>query len=75
MVKNPPCNTGEAGLVPGGRIKILHASGQLSLQAATMESVCLLKREVHIPQQKVQHNTSKILLAAAKTKYSQINKY
>ena len=74
MVKNLPCNAGEAGLVPGGRTKIPHASGQLSPQAAAMESVCLLKREVHVPQLQVLHDTSKILFAATKTKYSQINK-
>ena len=30
MVKNPPSNAGDSGLIPGRGIKIPHASGQLS---------------------------------------------
>ena len=37
MVKNPPCNSGEAGLIPGWRTKILHAAEQLSLYTTTGE--------------------------------------
>ena len=39
MVKNPPCNGGDSGSIPGQRTKIPHAAGQLSLHIATTESV------------------------------------
>ena len=35
VVKNQPSNAGVAGLIPGQGTKMLHAVGQLSLQAAT----------------------------------------
>ena len=31
MVKNPPCNAGDTGLIPVRGTKIPHATGQLSL--------------------------------------------
>ena len=37
VVKNPPCNAGDAGLIPGQGTKISHAAGQLSLHATTTE--------------------------------------
>ena len=37
MVKNPPCNAGDAGLIPGRGNKIPHASEQLSLHFANTE--------------------------------------
>ena len=40
VVKNPPSNAGDAGLIPGRGIKIPHAVGQLSLRATTTEPVC-----------------------------------
>ena len=30
VVKNPPCNAGESGSIPGQGTKIPHAEGQLS---------------------------------------------
>ena len=38
MVKNPPCNAGESGSIPGWGTKIPHAEGQLSQTATTMEA-------------------------------------
>ena len=35
VVKNPPCNTGDAGLIPGQGTKIPHAEKQLSPHPAT----------------------------------------
>ena len=35
MVKNPSSSAGVAGLLPGQGSKILHATGELSLHAAT----------------------------------------
>ena len=35
VVKNPPCNAGDAGLIPGQGTKIPHAAGQLSQRAST----------------------------------------
>ena len=32
VVKNPPCNAGDAGLIPDGRTKIPHGTEQLSQQ-------------------------------------------
>ena len=37
VVKNPPCNAGDTGSIPGGGTKIPHAVGQLSLRATTTE--------------------------------------
>ena len=37
MVKNLSSNTGDTGLIPGGRTKIPHAVGQRSLCSATKE--------------------------------------
>ena len=37
VVKNPPSNAGDAGLIPGRGTRIPHASGQLSPQATTTE--------------------------------------
>ena len=38
MVKNPPCNAGESGSIPGWGTKIPHAEGQLSQTATTTEA-------------------------------------
>ena len=37
VVKNPPSNAGDMGSIPGLGPKIPHATGQLSLRAATTE--------------------------------------
>ena len=42
VVKDQSCNAGDAGSIPGQGIKIPHAKGHLSLQAAT--------REAHVPK-------------------------
>ena len=39
VVKNPPSNAGDAGLIPGRETKIPHAVGQLSPRATTTEPV------------------------------------
>ena len=41
VVKNPPYNAGDAGLIPGQGTKIPHAAGQLSLRATTTGLTCL----------------------------------
>ena len=38
MVKNLPSTAGDAGLIPGWRTKIPHATGKLSLCATTREA-------------------------------------
>ena len=38
VVKNPSCNAGDAGLIPGQETKIPHAVGQLSPHAPQLES-------------------------------------
>ena len=45
VVKIAPCNTGDAGLIPGQGTKISHVVGQLSLSATTREekSMCCNK--------------------------------
>ena len=40
VVKNLPCDAGNASLIPGQRTKIPHAERQLSLHATTTEPVC-----------------------------------
>ena len=42
-VKNPPCNVGDVGTIPGRGTKIPHAIGQLniSMSATATEPVCL----------------------------------
>jgi len=42
VVKNQPCNAGDAGLIPGGRTKIPNAAEQLSLHARITEAHALL---------------------------------
>ena len=37
VVKNPPSNAGDAGLIPGWGTKIPHAAGQLSPHTVTTE--------------------------------------
>ena len=37
VVKNPPSNAGDAGLIPGQGTKIPHAAGQLRPRAKTTE--------------------------------------
>ena len=39
MVKNPPCNSRDAGLIPVQGTKVPHAVGQLSPRTTTTESV------------------------------------
>ena len=56
MVKNPPANAGNTGLVPGRGTKILHAEGQLS---------CAFQQE------RSWHTAMKRLKAAANTQRSQ----
>ena len=40
VVKNPPCNAGDAGSIPGQEAKILYAVEQLSLHGTTKEPMC-----------------------------------
>lgn len=44
LVKNLPCNTRDAGSIPGQGTKISHAVGQLNLRVATREPVHHNKR-------------------------------
>ena len=37
VVKNPPCNAGDTGSIPGQGTKIPHAAGHLSPPATTAE--------------------------------------
>ena len=41
MVKNPPCNAGDTGSIPGQGIKIPNATEQLSLCTITRESTAV----------------------------------
>ena len=47
VVENPPSNAGDVGSLPGRGTKIPHATGQLSLCAATTEPAC---SRAHVPQ-------------------------
>ena len=44
VVKNPPCNVGDMGLIPGLGTKIAHAVEQLSPRATKRELVCHSRR-------------------------------
>ena len=62
VVKNPPSNAGETGMIPGQRAKIPHAPGQLSSSATT--------KEARVPQRKSPHDetkTSRMLQLRPKT--------
>ena len=48
VVKNPSCNAGDAGSIPGRGTKIPHAVGQLSLCASPRE------KPVHYNKSKIQ---------------------
>ena len=39
VVKNPPCNAGDVGSIPGLGTRIPHAAEQLRLRAATTKSM------------------------------------
>ena len=45
VVKNPPCNAGEAGSIPSQETKILHAAGLLSPHASNRAHLLQLQRE------------------------------
>ena len=49
VVKNPPSNAGDVGLIPGLGIKIPYAAGQLSSRATTTELTRLNER-AHVLQ-------------------------
>ena len=44
LLRNPPCNAGDMGLIPGGETKIPLATQQLSPCTTTRESVRCNKR-------------------------------
>ena len=66
VVKNPPCNAGNAGVIPGQGTKIPHAVEQLNTHAVTTECV---------PQWKSLHDATKIPCASTRTRCGQKNKY
>ena len=66
MVKNSPCNTGDADSIPGRGVKVLLASDQLSQRATNIEA-CLPQLESCVLQRKISHD-------ATKTRLGQINK-
>ena len=65
VVKNPPCNAGDAGSITGQGIKVPHATGNQSLCTTTREK----------PSQRNDRSHNKEPRDAAKTQCSQINKY
>ena len=44
MVRNPPCNAGDIGSIPGPGTKIPHAAEQLSPCTTTGEFICYNER-------------------------------
>ena len=58
MVKSPPCNAGDGGLIPGRETEISHATEQLSPRATTTEPeqhswrVCMMQQRLHVLQQR-----------------------
>ena len=72
MVRNLPCNAGDANSIPGPGTKIPHAAEQLSPHVSTTELVHPQQR-VCVPQRKIPHDATKIPCAATKTQRRQIN--
>ena len=60
VVKNPSCNAGDAGLIPGWGNKIPHIVGQRSLHATTLSS-CTTTGEPSKCPEKVPNKARKIL--------------
>ena len=50
MVKNPPSNAGDAGLILGRGTEIPHATGQLSQRAATIQTIEAVSAAACAPQ-------------------------
>ena len=50
VVKNPSCNAGDSGSIPGQGTKNPHAMGQLSPRATTTEPMCHNQREARTLQ-------------------------
>ena len=50
VVKSPPCNARDTGMILGQGAKFPHAMGQLSPQATTSEDY-MLQSTAHAPQQ------------------------
>ena len=81
MVKNPPSNAGNEGLIPGQGTKIPSAMGQLTTEPSH-SGACAPQLEKSAPQlekspcatTKSPHAAMKIPCAATKTQCSQINK-
>ena len=65
MVKNPPCNTGDAGLIRGQRTKIPHAAEHLNLRPTTTEP--------GVPQLESPCAATEDPAATTKTQHSQIH--
>ena len=71
VIKNPPCNAGDVGSIPGLGTKMPHAMGQLSPCAVTTELTTTLDRPCNATRDL--HDAMKIPCAATKTQCSQIN--
>ena len=69
VVKNPPGNAGDVGLIPGQGTKIPHAAEQLGLHTTGPGD-----SRAHVPQLDRPRATARIQHAATKTRRSQINK-
>ena len=50
VVKNPSCNAGDAGSIPGQGTKIPHATGLLSPRATTREKLMHRNERSCVPQ-------------------------
>ena len=80
VVKNPPANAEDVGLIPGPGTKIPHAMGQLSLCATTTEPTCcrssralepvLHNKRIHCNEKPV-HATRESPCRATKTQCNQ----
>ena len=64
-VRNPPCNAGDIGLVPGWGAMIPHAMRQLSPHATTIEPM-LFNRRARVLQQKIPCDATKIPCATTR---------
>ena len=66
VFKNPPCNTGNVGLIRGPGTKILYAEEQLSLHACHNYWACVPELESLCADVKIPHDAMKTPSATTK---------
>ena len=77
VVKNPPCNAGVVGLIPGQEMKMPCTMEQISPHTPATEAMCSGAPTSQLEsalQEKTLHDTTEIPQAATKAQHSQVNR-